>query len=668
MGYGKVFQLDRGEKGIGIITFDVPGEAMNTWTQDAIVEFDSLLGELERETALDGILFMSKKPGNFHAGANLNLLNEMTDRETTELALKQFHLMFNRLVDLPFPSVAAIEGHCLGGGLEFALACTARVAKASKTTLIGLPECSLGIFPGGGGTQRLPRLIGYGAMELILKGKVLPAAKALELRIIDRLVPADGNLLAEATVLLKDMASGKAPIERPSHDFSKIDDVADMARQEVLKATKGREIPGPMLAIKAMQEGLKVPLEEGLKIETAYFVDAVLSKQAKGSIHTFFLNTLSDNPQRMMREGFEPRPINKVAVLGFGTMGRGIIIDILRHTSIPVVVKDLPAAMAPGEAFVKKILDQLAENGKLKPPVDALMKRLVLTDAYEEEIRDADLVIEAVYEDIKVKSQVYDELCRAVRDDCIIASNTSSIPLNSMASYVTHPERFGGAHFFSPVWLMQLVEIIRAENTSADTMDNLLAFAAAIGKRPIVCKDHPGFVVNAILFPYFMKSLEFIEAGNAIEEIDEAFVRFGMPVGPIRLIDEVGIDISYHVVKGKGLDQKTLENVINDGRRGFKKSGKGFFLEDGSVDPDVLPLIASKGKREMTHEEMQESVLKEMVSVGKSLLDQKIVEDPRMIDIGMIWGVGFPPDRGGPMKWADLTGMSEQLFGKTFYG
>jgi 3-hydroxyacyl-CoA dehydrogenase len=423
-----------------------------------------------------------------------------------------------------------------------------------------------------------------------------------------------------------------------------------------------------MLAIKAMQEGLKVPLEEGLRIETTYFVDAVLSKQAKGSIHTFFLKTFSDRPERMMCEGAEPKPINKAAVLGFGTMGRGIVIDILRHTDIPVVVKDLPAAMEPGKAFVKKTLDKLTEKGKLKTPVDVLLNRLTLTDAYGEEITDADLIIEAVYEDIKVKSQVYDELCRIVRDDCIIASNTSSIPLKKMAPYVTHPERFGGVHFFSPVWLMQLVEIIRADDTSPDTIDSLLGFAAAIRKRPIVCKDHPGFVVNAVLFPYFMKSLEFMEKGNAIEKIDEAFVRFGMPVGPIRLTDEVGIDICYHVVKGKGLNQQTLENVVNDGRKGFKKSGKGFFVEDGSVDPEVLPLIAEGEKQELTHDEMQKAVLKEMVSVGKSLLDEHIVEDPRMIDIGMIWGVGFPPDRGGPMKWADLTGLSVELFGRTFYG
>jgi len=666
MSYGKIFTLTK-ENNLGIVTFDVTPEIMNTWTREAIDEAGGLIEHLEKVTDLKGVIFISGKPENFHAGANLNLLNEMKDREDTVQALDVFHSMFKRLEALPYPTVAAINGHCLGGGLEFALACNARIAKESKTTLIGLPECSLGIFPGGGGTQRLPRLIGYGAIELILKGKVLPAAKAHVMGIVDFLVGPEGDLLKEAIQFTDKIAADPETLQRKSQDFSQIDAVADMARQEVLKVTRGREIPGPMLAIKAIQEGVKVTLEEGLEIEKNLFVKAVLSNQAKGGIHTFFLKTMSDKPQTMMRKGFEPKPINKIGVVGFGTMGRGITIDILRNTQMLVVVKDIPDALESGKDFVKKILDRMAEKKKLKSPVEDLMGRLEITSEYGQELKDADLIIEAVFEDIKVKKQVYEELSQLVKEDCIIASNTSSIPLKAMAQYVSRPERFGGAHFFSPVWLMQLVEVIQGAETSRDTVDNLLSFSAAIRKRPIVCKDHPGFVVNAVLFPYFMKSLEFLEAGNSIEHIDNAFTAFGMPVGPIRLIDEVGIDVSYNVLKGKGMDQSTLKNVVGDGRMGFKKSGKGFFLEDGSVDPSVLPLIALKEKREISGEQMETEVLTEMVKIGQSLLEKGIVNDPRMIDIGMIWGVGFPPDRGGPMKWADLIGLSKQLFGKTFY-
>jgi 3-hydroxyacyl-CoA dehydrogenase/enoyl-CoA hydratase/carnithine racemase len=662
----KIFNWDKTD-GIGIVSFDVPGEVMNTWTYEAVNEFLGLLDDLENAKDTKGVIFISRKPGTFHAGANLKVLDQMKNREETLKQLDIFQNAFRRLSHLRYPTLAAIEGHCLGGGLEFALACTARIAKESKTTLLGLPECSLGIFPGGGGTQRLPRLIGYRAIELILRGRVMPASEAYHHGIIDKLIPEESDLIDEALTFLTKIISSEDVLKREKHDFSKIDDVANQARQEVLKTTRGRELPGPMLAIKSIQEGMKVSLDQGLEIEKHNFLEAVLSKEAKGSIHTFFLKTVSDNPRAMMSKNFEPKPLKKIAILGFGTMGRGIAIDILRNTEITVIAKDIPESLAAGKVFLRNIFDGLSEKKKIKSPVDDIMNRLTVVSDYPEEFNDVDLVIEAVYEDIHVKAQVYKEISSAVRDDCILATNTSSIPLSSLEPHVANPVRFAGVHFFSPVWLMQLVEIIRGGETSSDTIDNLLNFAGAIRKRPIICNDNPGFIVNAVLFPYFMDALDFVEKGNPVEKVDEAFVQFGMPLGPIRLIDEVGIDVSYNVVVGKGIEQDTLKNAVQDGRLGLKKSGKGFFLKDGSVDPEVLPLIAYQEKFAMSAEEMQSKVLEDMVRIGQDLLKKGIVEDPRMIDIGMIWGTGFPADRGGPLKWADLTGLSEKLFGKTFY-
>jgi len=662
----KIFKWDKIDN-IGVVSFDVPGEAMNTWTKEAINEFIGLLDDLENAKDTKGVIFISRKPGTFHAGANLKMLDQMKNREETLKQLDVFQNAFRRLSHLNCPTLAAIEGHCLGGGLEFALACTARIAKESKTTLLGLPECSLGIFPGGGGTQRLPRLIGYGSIELILKGRVFPASEAYHHGIVDKLIPEESDLTDEAVKFLTEIISAEDVLKRKKHDFSKIDDAANQAQQEVLKTTKGREIPGLMLAIKSIQEGVKVSLDEGLEIEKRNFLEAVLSNEAKGSIHTFFLKTMSDKPRAMMSKDFEPKPLKKIAILGFGTMGRGIAIDILRNSEIAVIVKDIPESLETGKAFVRKIFDGLSEKKKVKSPVDDIMSRLSAVSDYAEDFNDVDLVIEAVYEDINVKAQVYKEICETVNADCILATNTSSIPLRSLEPHVANRARFAGVHFFSPVWLMQLVEIIRGKKTSPDTIDNLLNFTGIIRKRPIICNDNPGFIVNAVLFPYFMDALDFVEKGNPIEKVDEAFLKFGMPVGPIRLIDEVGIDVSYNVVVGKGIEQHTLKKVVQDGRLGLKKSGKGFFLKDGSVDPEVLPHIAYQEKFEMTAEEMQAKVLEDMVRVGQDLLEKGIVEDPRMIDIGMIWGTGFPADRGGPLKWADLVGLSEKLFNKTFY-
>ena len=663
----KIFNLKVDNGGIGVITFDVAGDAMNTWTDAAFKDFDELIGELAKTPNMKGIIFISGKPDNFLSGANLKMISDIEKAEDVRQMLDLFHGSFAKLNAFHYPAIAAIHGHCLGGGLEFALACTARIAKEGKTTLIGLPECSVGLFPGGGGTQRLPRLIGYPALEMILKGTMMPAAKAYEAGIVDRLVPADGDLLAEAKKFLLEVIAGTAGLKRPVHDFSQIDAVAEMAQQGILKATKGRYIPGPMLALKSIHEGLKVSLEKGLELEKANFAEVVLTHQAKGSINTFFIKGMTDKPKAMMTKGFQPKPLNRAAVLGFGTMGRGIAIDILRNTQIPLLVKDIPEALEPGKAFVRKILDGMAEKKRIKEPVDSIMARLTAVSEYSDAFKNVDIVIEAVFEDIKVKEQVYEELCKVIKDDCIIASNTSSIPITSMAKYVTKPERFGGIHFFSPVWLMQLVEVIKGEQTSQDAIDNLLNFSAAIRKRPIVCRDNAGFVVNALLFPMVLETFRYLEEGNAIEKIDKAMLSFGMPVGPIRLTDEVGIDIPYKIFKGMGVRQETLANVVEAGRLGLKKSGKGFFLKDGSVDPEVLPLIGKREPRALTEEQIQEGLLVAMVKTGKDLLDRKVVDDVRMIDVGMIWGVGFPADKGGPMKWADLTGLSKKLFGKNFY-
>jgi 3-hydroxyacyl-CoA dehydrogenase/enoyl-CoA hydratase/3-hydroxybutyryl-CoA epimerase len=285
----KVFKMVVDETGIGVVSFAVAGEAMNTWTEEAFAGFEQVMKEIEIAKGIRGIIFISGQPGNFLSGVNLKLISRIASAEEAMELLNLFHGAFARMNALGIPTVAAIHGHCLGGGLEFALACTARIAKEGENTLLGLPECNMGLFPGGGGTQRLPRLIGYPAVELILKGTILPAAKAKEMGIVDRLIPADADLLGEAKAFFEELIAGTAGLERPVQDFSQMDAVAELAKAGILKASSGREIPGPMLALKAMHEGLKLPLAEGLEIEKRLFAEVVLTQEAKGSIHTFAL-------------------------------------------------------------------------------------------------------------------------------------------------------------------------------------------------------------------------------------------------------------------------------------------------------------------------------------------------------------------------------------------
>ncbi len=667
---GQIFAYEN-QDGIAVVRFDVPGEQMNTWTEAAIADFAVTLAFLEKEkSAFKGVIFISGKATNFHAGANLNMLGAEKNLDDFRKGCDEFNGMFVRLENLGIPTVAAINGPCMGGGYEFALTMTARIATDSKRTIIGLPECNVGVIPGGGGTQRLPRLIGYPALDFIPRGAVLPAAKAMEAGMIDRVIPEGDDLLAKAKAFLLEIVAGTAGLKRAKPDLSALDAALETAKKNVLKATRGRAIPAPMLALKAMSEGLKVSIEKGLKFETDCFIEALKAPESKGTINTFFLKTMSDKPKAMIPKGFEPKPIRKFGVLGFGTMGRGIIINIITRTKLPVVVKDVPEALEPGIAFVRKILEGMAAKNRLKDTVDSLMVLVKPVAEWTDDFKDVDVVIEAVFEDPAIKDKVYKELCQVVAKDCLLATNTSSLPVDKLAGSVLNPERFIGAHFFSPVWMMELLEVIRGKATSDATVNNMLTVCAALGKRPVVCNDNPGFVVNAMLFPYFIKSLELLAEGVAMDKIDAAMMKFGLPVGPIRLLDEVGIDVSYLVLtKSLGMvPPMALENVYKAGRYGRNKNGKGFYTQEGAPDPEALPLINPDNKQnEYSVAELQEMLFTPFAKTGYDLLQKKVVADPRSIDIGAIWGVGFPGDKGGPMKWADLIGLSDKLYGEKFY-
>ena len=359
--------------------------------------------------------------------------------------------------------------------------------------------------------------------------------------------------------------------------------------------------------------------------------------------------------------------IKTIGVIGAGQMGHGIAL-VSAQAGFSVILQDVKDEFVEkGLARINKFLSKSVEKKRMTEEEKKKVLSNITGTSDLKELKDVDIVIEAVFEERAVKKSVYEELMTVIPETCIVASNTSSLPVSELAKHVTHPARFAGLHFFSPVWRMQLVEIVRGDATSQETVDDLLSFVDSMGKRPIICRDNPGFVVNATLFPYFLTALRLIEEGNTIETVDGAMTRFGMPVGPIKLIDNVGIDVMHKIFMGLAIPQETIRRVVEAGRLGVKKSGAGFFTPDGSVDPTVLPLIFRTGDNEKSEEVIQEQLLSSMVTAGRDLVAKEIVSDARMIDAGMIWGTGFPPEKGGPMKWSDLTGMSSRLFGKTFY-
>ncbi len=382
-----------------------------------------------------------------------------------------------------------------------------------------------------------------------------------------------------------------------------------------------------------------------------------------GMENTLRLRKKTDNPREMIPSNIKPKSTGKVAIIGFGTMGVGIAVDVLRYMGIPVLVKDTEKGLENGIAMLKKTLESM------KQPADELVKLVTTTTEFGKEFADVDLVIEAVFENFDLKQQIYGDICKVVSEECIVASNTSTIPITKLAVGVVKPERFIGAHFFSPVPKMDLLEVIKGELTNEQTIYDVVNFAADIKKRPLICNDSPGFVVNALLTPYFQATYELLEKGVSIEDIDGAMREFGMPVGPIRLTEEVGIDVPYNAFNASGMTPPaTLSNMVKAGRLGFRKCGKGFFLKDGSVDPEALPLIAVGNDRiQITRPEIQESLMKCFAEKGKELLDTNVVSDPGDVDMGALWGLGFPVNTGGPLKWSDNAGVSTKLFGAKFY-
>lgn len=634
--------------GVALVTIDVPGRSVNTWTLEAVEEFAGLSARL---AGLAGVIFLSGKKQDFHSGGDLALLGQ-GDQMALGEATARLVAALDELAESGLPSVAAIDGHCLGGGLELALACRGRIATRSRATVIGLPECSLGLMPGAGGSQRLPRLIGAPAVELILTGRAVDADEALRLGIVDAVFDSAAELVPAARELLRNLP------ERPARAPEEIRTAIAALRSG---GFKGRMLPGRELALQAMAEGAELPLPTAIEGERRAFLEAIATPEAQGSLFSFLLGS----------EGTRP-PVSaalpaKVGLVGFGTMGRGIAVEVLRRLRVPLIVKDEPAVLEAGLAAVRKILTGMKT---LPAPVDDLMALICPVSEFGDAFRDVDLVIEAVFEQLDVKRGVLRQLGQSVSPACVVATNTSSIPLAQLSDAVEDETRFAGLHFFSPVWRMELVEVVRGPKTSESTIESCTTVARALRKRPVVCRDHPGFIVNAMLLPYFLETYALLEQGVEIEQVDRAMTEFGMPVGPVRLIDEVGLDVQLAAFEGLSIAvPHTLRRMVADGRLGLRKSGRGFFLPDGNVDPKAAALIPANGAgaEAPARSEIADRLYLALLDAGHELLRIGVVGEPETVDRAMLWGVGFPSFRGGPLKWADLTGLSHSRYGMPFY-
>jgi 3-hydroxyacyl-CoA dehydrogenase / enoyl-CoA hydratase / 3-hydroxybutyryl-CoA epimerase len=664
------------EDGIAVIRLDQPGKPVNVLSAAMTGAMLEIIERLEaREGGVRAAVILSSKPGVWIAGADIEEFKTLETAADGERLSRTGHDLLGRLERLPVPVIAAIDGVALGGGLEVALACTYRIATDSPKTKLGLPEVQLGILPGAGGTQRLPRLVGVrAALDLMLTGKQLDARRAKKIGLVDEVVPAT-VVERVARQVAEEVADGKrAPTAaRPKGSPQWVETLPGMrqvifrkAREGVMSKTRGL-YPAPLRILEVVEKGLDRPLQEGLDLEARAFGELSVSPEARSLVHLFFATTAAKN-EPAVPEGTKSRKVERAAVVGAGFMGAGIA-AVSAESGIQVRLKDVsPEAAARGLKTSREILSSRAKRRR-RPrfEVTQLLDRVQATHEYSG-FRQVDMVVEAVFEDVALKHDVIRQIEDATTDDTILGSNTSTIPITRLAEASRRPETVIGLHFFSPVDKMPLLEIITTEQTADWVTATCHAYGKKIGKTPIIVSDSPGFYANRILTPYMNEAALLLEEGVRVEEIDRALTGWGMAVGPITLYDEVGLDVATKAGKimseafGDRIEQnRVIQALVDDGRLG-RKNGRGFYQyadgKKGEPDASVYALFGSPPKRDLPRRDIHDRVALMMVNEAVRTLEEGVIHSARDGDVGAVLGLGFAPFRGGPFWYIDQTGAS----------
>jgi len=669
--------------GVATLLLDEPGEKVNTLHPEVMLEFVALLRRFEKDDAVKALVLASGKPEGFVAGAKIEMMQTVTDAAGAEKLARDGQAVFDGLERYRKPVVAAIHGACLGGGLEWALACHYRVAADDPRTSLGQVEVQIGLIPGGGGTQRLPRLVGIQtALDLILAGKTVKARKAERIGLVDEAVP-PAMLLDVARARAAALASGKLrrekrrkklPLERVTQaaleeNFLGRELLFRQARKAVLAKTKGH-YPAPLRAIEAVEHGYAKGFAKGLEKEAQLFGQLAVSDAARRLMEIFFATTALKKDNGTDDPDVKPRKVERVGVLGGGLMGSGISY-VTVNAGIPVRVREKDdAAAARALASVRQILDERVKRRSIDRLERAEKMRLLTTTTDWSGFSAVDLLVEAVFEDLALKQEMV-RAFEAVNATGIFASNTSSIPITRIAEASRRPESVLGMHYFSPVNKMPLLEVIATARTSKEAIATAVAVGKKQGKTVIVVGDGPGFYTSRILAPYMNEAAHLLVEGAAIEDLDHAIVSFGFPVGPIALLDEVGIDVGAKVAKilhaafgDRMAPPGALHDVVEAGRLG-RKNRKGFYLYDGKekrVDETVYALIPGRPARKaFVAQEIQERIVLQMVNEAIRCLGEGILRSARDGDVGAVFGLGFPPFRGGPLRYADTIGSRTLL-------
>jgi len=656
-------------EGIGIFTFDNPDSDVNVLTSEHLAALDAALDELAGRTDLAALLLTSAKPRIFVAGADIREIEKIHTKEDAFAKAERGKAILAKLENLKYPTVCAINGACLGGGFELALACSFRVASFSPNVKIGLPEVNLGILPGFGGSIRLPRLVGLlGAMPLILAGKIVGPEEALKFGLVDRLF-SEKTFTEDAFAFTKAVADGREERREPKKNWMKrfFEDTPpgraialSKAKKDVLRKTKGH-YPAPLEILRLFGRTYGKGGSASYRLESEHFARLGTTDVSKNLIRAFFLSE-KYKKFRWTKATVASDGVEKCGVVGAGVMGGGIA-QLASHRGIPVRVKDLNEKALGGalkEAF--GLYKDAAKRKKIKKCEIENKMSLISVGLTNDGLKGCDIVIEAVLEDIGVKQKVFRELDALTAPSTLLASNTSSLSVTKMAEACAHPERVVGLHFFNPVNRMPLVEVIRGEKSSEEALERTILFSRRLGKTVILVADRPGFLVNRLLLPYLNEAAYLLREGFSAERIDGVAERFGMPMGPVELADQVGIDVGYKVAhilqEAFGARMKVapiLEDAKNLGLLG-KKSGKGFYAYDGKKRTPNPAIAGGSGSARISEEDALKRMIYIMINEAARCIDEKVVDSAATVDVGMMMGAGFPPFRGGLLAYADSVG------------
>lgn len=654
--------------GIGWIVFDDPASRANVFNPPTQAALRAAIETLAAQP-VKAVVVLSGKEKIFIAGADLKWLGKIATPAEGQDASRAGHALFGLLEQFKVPVVCAIHGACAGGGYELALACHWRLASDAKETVIGLPEVGIGLIPGWGGCARLPRLIGAkAAVEHILKAQLLPAAEAHRAGLIDEVVPA-----AELKARAKAAALRLAASGRPARAAGQPADAAFFAEQRKTALARLRGQPAPLAVLDTVEQGAGVPLAAALELEATRFGEIAAGDVAHNLVHVFFLK---DAVKKLTVDAWFPKPaaaaapapFRKIGVIGAGVMGSGIA-QWCAARGYSVVMRDVqPEFVARGLAVIQGLFDEAAKRGKMSAAAAAQGVARVQGTTELAAFADCDLVVEAIVENVAAKQALFAELSRVVRADCVLASNTSALPIEELAATATHPGRTIGIHFFNPVSRMPLIEMVLSPHTTRDTADRVLAFAKHLGKTPVICRSSPGFLVTRVLFFYLNAACALWEQGVPTDVIDRAMRDWGWPMGPMRLIDEVGVDVTdfiygemKHYFPARFAGTRVCGQMLAAGLKGRKNGAStGFYTYEGGKEAlnPALAAFAPAAAKTMNAAAIQDHLNGVMIAETQRVLDEGVLKTADDADFALLMGTGFPAFRGGLMRYARTHGRA----------